>query len=218
VKCFLVIIVCCVLWISPANAQTCMGGLSFETARIQAGAGGEFSSNSHGFSAGASAGKNGYFGQAGVAVTSFSGFDSSEKAVVGAVGAELKLNAQRPISVCPIVGFAKEWSPPIFGGGSDSRSSFVYHVGGSVGFVAAKSGQTSIVPVVGLSFDHRSSTENSSIPLHAFSFSNSFGNVQFGAGIVFNDRFALIPSVIRPFHLDGGELAFSIFFGAKIGS
>lgn len=213
---FFVIIVCCVFWISPANAQTCVGGLSFGTARIQAGAGGEFSSNSHSFAAGAGVGNDVYFGRAGVDVTSFSGFDTSEKAIVGTVGAEKKLDAQKPLFVCPIVAFAKTWEPGIFV--SDTRSGFVFQGGGSVGFVAAKSGQTSIVPTVSLSFNHRSSSENSSIASRSFSFSNSFGNLQFGAGFIFNDRFVLIPSIVVPFHLNGGEVAFAIFFATRIGS
>src|SRR5262249_52040954 len=126
--------------------------------------------------------------------------------------------AQKPLSVCPIVSFAKGWGANVFS--TSSTSTTLFQAGANVGFVATKSGQATIVPTVGLSFNHlgRSTTDTFAGRTQTFDSGGSFGTLQFGAGFIFNDRFSLTPAVTVPFHLEGLETSFSIVFGARIGS
>jgi hypothetical protein len=215
-KRILIGIACNLLWITSARAQICTGGVSFGTAPIQVGADGVFSSNTHSLVPEASFGNEQYFGRVGANFSSFSGIDNGAKGIFGAAGAELKVDAANPISVCPMVSVGKAWGPSP--APDLNLSSYVVQVGGRVGFVAAKTGQATIVPTIGLSFNYLNTTSSSSGLFQGFTSGTSFGNLQFGAGFIFNDRFSLIPSVVVPFHYDQGETAFSIYFATRLGS
>jgi hypothetical protein len=69
-----------------------------------------------------------------------------------------------------------------------------------------------------LSFNYLNTSSSSNGLFQGYSSGTSFGNLQFGAGFIFNDRFSLIPSVVVPFHYDQGETGFSIYFATKLGS
>jgi hypothetical protein len=214
-KRFVAGVACSLFWIASAHAQTCTGGVSFGTAPIQVGADGSFSSNSHTFFAGAGAGNEKYFGRAGVQLSSFSAIDASAKGILGAGGAEFTVDPDKRIHVCPMVTLLHVWGPSI----DVATTSTIVNAGATVGFVATKAGQATIVPTFGLSFDHISTTGTLAPPFGngSFSYGTSYGTAYFGAGFIFNDRMALIPSVVVPFHYDAGETVFSILFATKIG-
>ena len=214
-KRFLAFLVCTLLWAASANAQTCTGGVPFGTARFQVGGDGAFSSNSHSFFAGAGAGNATYWGRAGVQFTGFSQSDSSAKGVIGSAGAEYPVDSQKRVYVCPMVTVFHLWGPNY---DISTSSSTVFSLGGGVGFVAANTGQATIVPTFGLRFDHISSSSDFTEPFAiTYSASTSYGDATFGAGIILNDRMAIIPLILVPFHYAQGETVFSVLFAAKIG-
>jgi hypothetical protein len=209
--------VCSLLWSASAHAQTCTGSLSYATAPLQVGALAAFSSDSHTFAAGVGAGRDAYFARVGAQLISSSGVDSGAKGIFAMAGAEYKLDAAQPFFVCPIVTVAHNWGPS-FGAGDDESSTF-FGVGGSVGFVAAKSGQTTIVPSAGLNFNHlsQSATFNFLGTATTSSFGNTFGSLQIGAGFIFNDRMSLVPSIVLPFGENGASTIFSALFSIQVG-
>ena len=213
----LIALACNLCWLTTVHAQTCTGGLPFRGAPIQVGADGVFSSNTHSLVPEVSAGNGQYFGRVGANFTSFSGLDNGAKGVFGVAGLELVVEAAKPIAVCPLVSLAKAWGPSP--APDIDYSSFVVQLGGRVGFIAAKTGQATIVPTAGFSFNHLNSTSTSTgLFPGSFSEGTSFGNVQLGVGLIFKDRYVLIPSIVIPFHYDQAETAFSIYFATKLGS
>lgn len=217
-KRFLIAAFCSVLGCASANAQTCIGSVPFTDAPLHAGLGAAFSSNSHSFAPGVAYGTENYFVRGAIDFMSFSGIDAGAKGIVATGGAELKTDAgSTALSFCPLVTLAKIWGPSVDNG--FDQSSFLFGLGGSVGFVATKAGKTTIVPTVALSFNHLSTTSTGNFAFNTASFSagTSFGSLQFGVGLLFNDRMSLIPSVIVPFGVDRGETSFSVLFSTKIG-
>ena len=217
-KRLLIATVCSLLGAASAHAQTCTGAVSFATAPLQVGVEGAFSSNSHHFLPGVGYGTDSYFARGAAEFTSFSGADASAKGILGMGGAEFKLDAgSTPVSVCPLVTLAKIWGPSVENG--FDQSSWLFSVGGSVGFVAMKTGQTAIVPTFGLSFNRLSTTSTGNFLGNSTSFSasNSFGDLTLGVGFLLNERMSLVPSIVVPFGLDGGETAFSVLFALKVG-
>jgi hypothetical protein len=215
-KRFVITMVCSLLGIASAQAQTCAGSLSYRMAPLQVGIDAAFSSDSHTFVPGVGVGKDAYFARGGAEFISFTGAGDSAKGIVGMAGAEYKVDAATPVFVCPIVTVVRNWGPSI----DVDSSSWLFNVGGSVGFVAAKSGQTTIIPSAALSFNHLSTTGTFDFLGTATTSTNatSFGSLQFGAGFIFNDRMSLFPSIIVPF---GGQVntqtAFSVLFAMKVG-
>jgi hypothetical protein len=203
-------------WIGSARAQTCAGSLSYTTAPLQVGIDAAFSSDSHTFVPGVGFGKDAFFARGGAEFISFSGLDDSAKGIVGMAGAEYKVEAARPLFVCPMITVVRNWGPSI----DVDTSSWLVNIGGSVGFVAAKNGQTTIIPSAALSFNHLSTTGTFNFLGTSTSSTagGSFGSLQFGAGFIFNDRMSLFPSIIVPF---GGQInaqtSFSVLFAMKVG-
>ena len=151
-KRFLMVMACTLIWVAPSYAQTCTGDLSFGAAPLQVGALGAFSSNSHTFAVGAGVGNDLLFGRGAVELMSFSGVDASAHAISGTAGAQFKFEASsKEIAVCPIVQLVHVWGPNI----DVDHSTTVFQVGASVGFVAAKTAQATIVPTLALSPDRR---------------------------------------------------------------
>jgi hypothetical protein len=215
-KRLLIAMACSLLWVRCAQAQTCAGSLSYATAPLQVGIDAAFSSDSHTFVPGVGFGKDAFFVRGGGEFISFSGLDASSKGFFGMAGAEYKIDAAKPLFVCPMVTVVRNWGPSI----DVDTSSWLFNIGGSVGFVAAKTGQTTIIPSVGLSLNHLSSSGTFDFlgtPTTS-TIGNSFGSLQFGAGFIFNDRMSLFPSIIVPF---GGQVnaqtSFSVLFAMKVG-
>jgi hypothetical protein len=207
---------CTLLAIPSASAQTCTGSLPFSMARIQVGGDGVFSSNSRSIVGEASAGNEQYFGRVGANFTSFSGLDNGAKGIFVAGGAEFNVDAPKPLSVCPEVSIAKAWGPSP--GPDFDFSTVAVQIGARVGFVAAKTPQATIVPTVAVSFNHVSLSTNGNGLFQGGTSGDSFMSLGLGAGVIFNDKFSLVPSVLIPIHYDTGETAFSIYFATKIGS
>jgi hypothetical protein len=207
-----------VLCAASAQAQTCTGQVPLASAHMQAGVQAAFTSNSHSFAPGVTYAKDNYFGRGAVEVMSFSGIDASAKGFLGQGGAEYAVNAgTRALSVCPLVTLAKTWGPSVEDG--FDQSSWLLGFGGSVGFVATKTGTTTVVPTFGVSINRLStkSTGNFAFNTNSFTSSSSFGDAQFGVGLLFNDHMALVPSLVVPFGLDGAETGFSVLFSTRIG-
>jgi hypothetical protein len=217
-KRFLIAAFCSVLGCASANAQTCIGSVPFTDAPLHAGIGAAFSSNSHSFAPGVAYGTENYFVRGAVDFMSVSGVDASAKGIAATGGAEFKTEAgSTALFVCPLVTLAKIWGPSVEDG--FDLSSFLFGLGASVGFVATKTGQTTIVPTLAVSFNHLSTTRtgNFAFNTNTFSAGTSFGSLQIGVGLLFNDRMSLIPSIIVPFGVDGGETSFSVLFSTKVG-
>jgi hypothetical protein len=161
-------------------------------------------------------GKDAYFARGGAEFMSFSGAGDSAKGIIGMAGAEYKVESAMPVFICPMVTVVRSWGPSI----DVTTTSWLFNFGGSVGFVAAKSGQTTIIPSVALSFNHLSTSGTFDFlgTSTTSTAGSSFGTLQFGAGFIFNDRMSLFPSIVVPF---GGQVnaqtAFSVLFSIKAG-
>jgi hypothetical protein len=224
VKHLVIAALCSFSWIASASAQTCTGSVPYAGAPLQAGIQVAFSSNSHTLVPGVGYGKNGYFARGAFDITSFSGEDASAKGILGMAGAEYKYQSSqmsKALFLCPIVTISKVWGPSVDNG--FDQSSTLFGIGGNVGFVATKAGQATVIPTVGLSFNHLSATSTLNFT-PAFgngnvssSESTNFGMLQIGVGLFFNEKMSLVPSVIIPMGLDGGETSFGVFFATKIG-
>jgi len=212
----LIVIFCSLYWVSPAGAQTCGGAPSFMNAPYQFDLGLSFAEGTKTITGLVGIGADPFFVQAGVERQSFDDVDESAKGFVLQAGGDFALDSDKKIYACPVVNFA-HLSGPNFPGVDISSNDIGF--GGAVGFIAAKSGQLTVIPPAGLSIQHTSVSGETKVAGTSISVSNgdSFGIFDFGAGLLFNDRMALIPTIAVPFGLEGSETAFTIVFSINFG-
>ena len=204
-KRLLMLLVLMLLWITPANAQTCLGTLSFDQAKTRVRADALFTTDNHVFAVGLSKGSPNLFGSGGLLIHSFSGGGGTNLGFFGSVGKELSNSAGKKYSVCPLATVARV----SFDGGSN----LLINVGGSVGFDMPTSGTTKVVPTAAVSISHERIGE----PFGG-SFSETFLNIQGGVGLIFNEKMSLQPQVIIPIGSDFVDPTFAIDFILKVGA
>lgn len=200
----------------PAFAQTCFGGLEFSDPSLHVGGGLAFTSDSRAFSGGVAKGNDSLFFHGAATLASFSGLDGTTKAIEGQVGTERVMGASKKLHVCPQVSVLKTWGPEP---GPDFKySELLLSFGGNVGFEAAQSGTTRIVPTFGFAFNHlRSSLSTTDDAFgEGGSFGDSFATLQLGVGLLFNDKMALTPTIFIPVGSDDAQTAFSVIFATTL--
>jgi hypothetical protein len=209
----LLVLACSVLFASGAHAQTCTGGLPMTPDSLYVGGNAGFSSDTHEFAGGIGRGFDQFFVHAGGVIDTPSDLDSA-KGIFGSAGIERPLKSgSRTLSLCPTVALFKTWGPTP--APDVSISSLLFSVGADVGFNAGTSGQTAIVPTFGFRFnDLHSSWSGGGFD---FSGSDTFGTVQFGVGLLFNERTSVTPSVIVAFGADDAQTMFGVVVGYKLG-
>jgi hypothetical protein len=218
VKPLLMTIVASLLWVGPAQAQTCVGTVSFATAPLQAGGDLAFGSQSRTFTGGVTRGSEKFFVRGAASFMSISGLNNGAKGILGSFGTELRVGPTSTIFVCPMVTVVKMWGPNPFLTGSGGFSSLVLSFGGSGGFEVRNVGTTRVVPTFGLSFNHLRQSLNG-IPGRSgngITKGDTFLNLQLGVGFIFNERMSLVPSLFVPIGFTEGETVFSVLFGIKV--
>ena len=208
---------CSLFWVSAANAQTCLGNTSHSAAPRQAGADVAFATNSVAFGGGYGGGNDKFFARGGAQLAHHSGGDGNTKAVFGMAGREFAVDADKKLFVCPNATVAFVWVPT--GDEDFSETGQLYQFAANVGFLASKSGEISIVPTAGFGIMYGRSkfTDKFFDPPQTETGSNTATVLQFGVGLIFNDKMAITPS----FHIsiDEGftDTAFSTLFTMKVG-
>src|SRR5262245_28798539 len=129
----LVVAGCSVFGLAPAYGQTCMGGLPFSSAPLQAGARLGFSSNSKNYMFNVAKGTDQWFARRGIDFTSLSGLDVS-KGIVVEGGGQYSLPQEKRLSFCPMATIVKLWGPNP--APEISLGELFFGFGGSVGFDA----------------------------------------------------------------------------------
>jgi hypothetical protein len=214
VKRLLVSTVCSLLWVGAAEAQTCVGAAS---APLKVGGDVAFSSNSRNFTGGVTKDFGTFFVRGAGVFSSFSDI-SSGKGILVMAGAELPAGASKRISVCPTVSVLKLWG--IDPGPGYNISPLAISFGGTVGFEATKVNTTRIVPTFGAFFNHQTENFGGGLVFGGTatqsSYGFSYGFIQFGAGLIFNDRTSLVPSLFVPVKYDNGEVLFSVLFSVAM--
>ena len=171
-KSLLLFIVCAVLWVTPAYAQTCLGALPFEKAQTRIRGDAVFTTDVHVYGVGVSQGiQNNLFVGGGLLLQTFSGGGDTDKGFYVSGGGELPLDSARTFTVCPVVTVGRV----SFAGGSNT----MFNIGGDVGVEAFSSGNAKIVPSGGLSLSRES------IGVDAFgSSSETYLNLHAAVGLV----------------------------------
>jgi hypothetical protein len=225
----LIAVICTFLWIAPAHAQTCRGAITFEDAPLRWGANVAFSSNTHGVEAGVAKAFDKFFAGGGVVFQGVSDI-SAAKGFFGGAGREFPVGAAKKYFACPTVSVFKTWGASPFVDGSASQ--LIFNFGGTVGFESGTSGNTKLVPTFGFSINIlRTSAESPTFlavngvrmrgagGAGAIDLSNTetFGAIQLGIGLLFNERMSLTPSLIIPFGSDSAEVLFSAVLTMKFG-
>ena len=204
------------LWTSSAYAQTCLGNMTFESQPLRVGANVAFSSDTHTFGGGVTRGlNNNLFALGGLQYQGISDFGEGGNIIgfVGAVGKEFPLGADQKFFLCPTGSFFFLSGPEVF---VDNKASTVmFNFGGNVGFEAATSGTTRIVPTFGFHFNIARQSFSSE-GFGDFTDSETFATLNAGVGLIFNDRMALVPSLVIPF-VEDTELTFNVIFTIKVG-
>jgi hypothetical protein len=206
---------CGVMWAGSAEAQTCVGNMSFESAPMRAGGEVSFSSDSFGLGGGiAKQFNNNLFGGGGLVLHGISGGDGTGKGFYVSGGTERNLGANEKFFLCPLVNIVK-----LFGiglGGDNKLSSLLVNFGGMVGFEASQSGTTRIVPTFGLTINIMRNTFSGGF-FDDFTDSTTFAALQAGVGLIFNDKMSLVPMLSLPFNQDAAQTLFTVVFSMKIG-
>jgi hypothetical protein len=201
-----------VLWFAcPVGAQTCLGAPSFDHAPYQGRADVNIDSDTQlllgTFGAGRTAG---LFGNAGAGVRNFSDVGKAAWAVGGSIGSDMRLRGGR-MRVCPLVTVTDQFGPNTFS--LNRRSLLGVWVGGHFGIVAAETSIAQLIPTMGLSVVHQREGIDL-IGMDAGTFSQTFVELDLGAGIVFSDHFSAIPGIVIPINASAVHTAFT--FGVAV--
>lgn len=202
---------------SSAAAQVCNGVASFAQGPVQVFGTVGFSDNAKSFAGGVGFGGTGLFGQATLGTTSYDNIDGSSRLLGFAVGYQVPLGPQRSVYLCPefSIGFASgPNNVDVFGDGSVvlDLSETDYSFGLAFGGFASQSSGTRIVPTGSLAMVSGKFKTSDDVSGASDSQSDTFGLLGFGVGFLFNQVFALRPSVAVLFGVDDT----STIFGATV--
>ena len=114
-------VVLVIFFVKPLQAQVCTGAPSFREAPRQirvsdvfgVSVSDAFSADAQAFGASAAAGGRTAFGGGGFAVTSFDGLDSTATSVSGTVGADLPVDRDERVFVCPLGSAVYAFGPDV---------------------------------------------------------------------------------------------------------
>ena len=209
---------------SSAAAQVCNGVASFAQGAVQLFGSVGFSNNAKSFGGGVGFGGSGLFGQATIGRTSYDNIDGSSRLLGFALGYQVPLDRDRSVYVCPGVSIGFASGPnnvDVLGNGSvvlDLRETD-YSFGLAFGGFASQSPGTRIVPTGSLALVSGTLKTTDDVSGASNSQHETFALVGFGVGLLFNQVFALRPSVAVLIGLDDTSTTFgatvSVNFGRK---
>ena len=209
----LFVVIASLFFVVPARAQVCAGGASYANP-YQAGAGISTASDVKISSIGGGLGGPVWFGQAGLQFTSFSGAGTAKGFFV-TLGGDFVTDQDKKLHLCPLFDVSRSGSAVSVPNVDSSSTQFSF--GGSAGYTLTKLDAASVVPTLGF-FVHRASfsTKVAGVPVTGDT-GETYETIQLGVGFVFNDKIALVPSIILPFGVDGGENSFALAFSYNFG-
>jgi hypothetical protein len=200
------------LVVSNAEAQLCVGSPSFAEAPLQVDVNASFRDGANGVGGHVATGGEALFGGVGVGVVNFNDLDATETSVTVFGGAELGVEGNDRVFVCPVAAVR-------FGTGPDTGavdvSSVGLHGGGSVGVVASSTPSLMVVPTFGLAAAWRRVTLDTGAVERDVS--DTFGVANLGVGFIFDRRIGITPSLSIPFSVSDSDAIFSIAFSFNFG-
>ncbi|HZW08245.1 MAG TPA: hypothetical protein VFF65_14065 [Phycisphaerales bacterium] len=192
-----------------AAAQTCVGMPSFSSGQMQVAASTTFAdgANSFGGSFGYGVPKS-FYGKAGLATTSYDGFDGSSFDLGFGGGYQIPVRMSRTSELCPVANLSFGSGPNDIAGSGIDMSSRTFSLGAAFGTQVGNSPQMQILPNASFQFANtRLSMDDGT---ESISGSESYALLTLGTGFVFNQRYSLNPSVSLPMGLDGSDASFSL--------
>lgn len=206
------------------HAQTCVGTASFNAHPVRVGGilgtGDDVTTLGAELMFGSAVGP---FGGVGVALNDFDDLDESATTIQGTLGYQVPIgtgtrrNAGGP-QFCPIATLGYTLGPDFRLGGVDYESRTLGATAGfSIGAPVALASTVNLVPFGGLRLIYARSTvsiEGSDVD---DTDSDSYGALDLGAGLTFNDRFTVRPAVSVPIGLEGADSRFSLMFALHFG-
>jgi hypothetical protein len=189
---------------SQAEAQLCSGAPSFRDNPLQVAVAAAFTDGAQAVGGEFAGGGRALFGGVGVSVINFPDVDATSTEVSAFGGADLGTQSDR-VFVCPAASIA-------FGTGPDfdpvNVSTLTINTGGSVGIVAAQSGQLMVVPTFGLAaVFNQVSVEFGDVDESEW---DTSGAATVGVGFIFNRNVGITPALIVPFSAGDSDVIFSI--------
>jgi hypothetical protein len=207
---------------SRAYAQTCIGTATFRANPVRVG--GALGTGDDVTTLGAEVmfgSAIGPFGGVGVAFDDFDELDESATTIEGTLGYQVPIGtgvrrtAGGP-QFCPIATLGYTLGPDFRAGGVDFEARTLgASAGFSLGVPVAMTPTINLVPFGGLALIYQRTTISAGD--EDDSESDSFGALNLGAGLTFNDRFTVRPAIGIPIGLDGADSRFSLMFAINFG-
>ncbi|MGZ8492587.1 MAG: hypothetical protein ACXWZS_10345 [Gemmatirosa sp.] len=206
------------------HAQTCTGVASFNTHPVRVG--GILATGNDQATLGADllfGQPAGPFGGVGVTLDDFDGIDESATTVQGTLGYQVPIGTptrrRAPVAeFCPIATLGDRLGPDQRISGVDFEDRTLLATAGfSVGAPVGLSSTVNLVPFGGLRLIYdrlKSSRDDSDVERTV---TDSYGALDLGAGLTFNDRFTARPAVTIPIGLEGVDSRFSLLFALHFG-
>ena len=198
---------------APASAQLCTGQPSFSAGPVQITPSAAFAEGATEFGGSVAGGSERLFAGAGLFRSNYSDIEEGAFSLAGGVGANFVADRSNHVHVCPIARVS--WQNGPNSGDLDLRT-LTYGAGGQVGFVATDTGRLAVVPTFGASV-HNARVNVSFADLDETA-TETFGLVNVGVGLIFNQRMSLNPVLAFPVGLEGSDdVQFSIAFSMNFG-
>ena len=207
-----------------ADAQTCTGVASFNTHPVRVGGILGTGNNTTTLGADLIFGQPaGPFGGVGVSLDDFDDIEESATTVQGTLGYQVPIGTptrrRAPVAeFCPIATLGYQLGPDRTLAGVDFETRRLLATAGfSVGAPIGLSTAVNLVPFGGLRLIYdrfKVSREDSDAESTT---TDSYGALDLGAGLTFNDRFTARPAVTVPIGLDGADSRFSLLFALHFG-
>jgi hypothetical protein len=198
--------------VSNAEAQLCIGSPSFAQAPLQVGVNASFREGANGVGGHFAGGGQALFGGVGVGVVNFTDLDATETRVIAFGGAELGVDGNDRVFVCPVAAVRFGAGPDI---GAIDVSSVGLEGGGSVGVIASSTPSLMVVPTFGLAAAWQRVTLDAGTVERDVS--DTFGIANMGVGFIFNRRIGITPSLSIPFSVSDSDAIFHIAFSFNVG-
>ncbi|HEX6051259.1 MAG TPA: hypothetical protein VFZ21_18390 [Gemmatimonadaceae bacterium] len=198
---------------AAAQAQACLGSVSFATVPVRIGGGAIFGEDYTAYAASLIAGRDGsIFGDVGVARIYADGFDDTEDQLFADVGYQRSVGPRAQL--CPVVGAGLGSGPD--DDGFDVRSRFA-SAGLALGLTYRPAAGVRIIPNGTLRYQYAASdiTDPSGVEE---TFSDTYGVGDIGLGLIFfGDRLAIQPRVQIPFGADDNSVSYGLSVSLGIG-
>ena len=202
------------------EAQSCLGNASFDVHPVRLG--GSIGSSNDVTTLGLDVNfgqREGTFGGVGIGLTQFDddGIDEDATTISGSLGYQIPLGTTRSSrgpQVCPIGAVGYTLGPDV--GNVDTRI-LTLQGGFALGAPVTLTPAVRLTPFGALSLLHQRLSISDDDNDQDFDESESGGIFNLGAGLIFNDRFTIRPSVDIPIGFDNSDTGFSLTLGLSFG-